>query len=90
MMEKYDERLKLMKDMESGIVGGGDDPDDSGDDSDFGDGDEESGKLAQPRKQTLKFGRAKEGTATVVEVYCSGCFCMLWSRLTQVLQTVIR
>ena len=63
MMEKYDERLQLMKDMERGISGDGDEESvdtDSDEEADAG--------AAKPSKQLFKFGRAKEGTATVVEV----------------------
>jgi hypothetical protein len=68
MMEKYDERLQLMKDMERGISGDGDEESvdtDSDEEADAG--------AAKPSKQLFKFGRAKEGTATVVEV----CFMLL-------------
>ena len=64
-MEKYDERLQKMKDMERGISGdGGDDmePDTATESED------ESALPPPSKKQMLKFGRTIEGTATVVEV----------------------
>ena len=63
MMDRYEERLQQMKEMQTGVVGRGD-VDDGELDSDC----ERDEFQPQPKKQMLKFGRAKEGTATVVEV----------------------
>ena len=64
MMEKYDDRLQLMKNMERGISGDGDEESVDTDSDEDGD----TAGTAKPSKQLFKFGRAKEGTATIVEV----------------------
>jgi hypothetical protein len=64
MMDNYEDRLQLMKEMQMGIVENGGEDDDAELETDS----EAEDKQPQPKKQMLKFGKVKEGTATVVEV----------------------
>jgi hypothetical protein len=64
MMDNYEDRLQLMKEMQMGIVENGGEDDDAELETDS----EAEDMQPQPKKQMLKFGKVKEGTATVVEV----------------------
>ncbi len=63
-MDNYEDRLQLMKEMQMGIVENGGEDDDAELETDS----EAEDMQPQPKKQMLKFGKVKEGTATVVEV----------------------